>query len=349
MSSNHCYHFRLVPLGKFFFGNERTFGQGAETNYLVRSNAFPQQTTLLGMLRYELLKLENKLPLSASNQEEIINLIGEGSFNHTKTRAFGNVLRLSPVMLNNGQNDWQIAARNLEYPIGQFGTEKALLFSWNAGKLEGYARKQPVGSIFDHKKYYQTQLITLNGSQQKPQSEVLIEDSQIGITKPDRGQTEEKGFYKQYFYRMKKGWAFSFFAEFSKAFSWQSTTVFIGADRSAFRLEVKKSTWPVTFEKNDTPSTKATRVTLLSDAYLLNPYQLYASCHFAVADTTDFRYLQTEVKNGYTPGQKPVKTNQKLYLLQRGSVLFPSDWTKLLEQLNNSAFQNIGYNHYIID
>ncbi len=322
MSSNPCYHFRLVPLGKFFFGNERTFGQVADTNYLVRSNAFPQQTTLLGMLRYELLKLENKLPLSASNQEEIINLIGEGSFNHTKTRSFGNVLRLSPVMLNNGQSDWQIAARSSKYSFQQFGIEKAFLFSWKADKLKMYERKQPSVPDFDPKQYCQNQLVKFNGSQQILQSKVLIEDSQIGITKPERGQTEEKGFYKQYLYRMKKGWAFSFFAEFSKAFSWQSTTVFIGADRSAFRLEVKESTWPITFEKNDAPSPKATHITLLSDAYVSNPDQLYASCHFAVADTTDFRYLQTEVKNGYKAGQKPVKTNQKLHLIQRGSVLF---------------------------
>ena len=48
----------LEPLAPFFFGGERTFGKrGDERNgsYLARSEYFPQQSALLGMLRRELM------------------------------------------------------------------------------------------------------------------------------------------------------------------------------------------------------------------------------------------------------------------------------------------------------
>ena len=46
---------KLTPLDAFFFGDENTFGMD-NTSYYVRSRKLPQQTSLLGLLRYELLK-----------------------------------------------------------------------------------------------------------------------------------------------------------------------------------------------------------------------------------------------------------------------------------------------------
>ena len=47
------YRIELKPVETFFFGGEITFGNFQ--NYLVKSNFFPQQTTLLGMVRKRLL------------------------------------------------------------------------------------------------------------------------------------------------------------------------------------------------------------------------------------------------------------------------------------------------------
>ena len=52
---------KLTPLGEFFFGGDVTFGKANKRSYYVQSRRFPQQTTLLGMLRYELLKKNNLL------------------------------------------------------------------------------------------------------------------------------------------------------------------------------------------------------------------------------------------------------------------------------------------------
>ncbi|MBP2202242.1 CRISPR-associated protein Cmr3 [Methanococcus voltae] len=54
------YLVTLKPIDSYFFGGKETFGEGADDslkNYLVNSEKFPQQTTVLGMIRKELLKI----------------------------------------------------------------------------------------------------------------------------------------------------------------------------------------------------------------------------------------------------------------------------------------------------
>ena len=45
----------------FFFGGERTLDDGKSADYISHSNKFPQQSALLGMIRYQLLKQHNLL------------------------------------------------------------------------------------------------------------------------------------------------------------------------------------------------------------------------------------------------------------------------------------------------
>ena len=52
----YTYLIKLTPLDKFFFGQKKTFGDD-NANYFVYSSHFPQQTTLLGLLRYQLLQI----------------------------------------------------------------------------------------------------------------------------------------------------------------------------------------------------------------------------------------------------------------------------------------------------
>ncbi|MEI6411943.1 MAG: hypothetical protein WCR52_21305, partial [Bacteroidota bacterium] len=59
MKETKIWHIRLIPAGQFYFGGERNFSFGEKedsSNYLVKSNYFPQQTGLLGMLRFVLLR-----------------------------------------------------------------------------------------------------------------------------------------------------------------------------------------------------------------------------------------------------------------------------------------------------
>ena len=110
---NKTYLITLTPMGKFFFGGDMTFtvnGKDTDfTSYIIRSNKFPQQTSLLGMLRF--LILRNDRNVFDSSSQSIIDttkakdLIGDRSFEITGSKgSFGVIKNISPcfVQAKNG-------------------------------------------------------------------------------------------------------------------------------------------------------------------------------------------------------------------------------------------------------
>lgn len=70
------YRVELKPLEPYFFAGEKSFGFGKKkkqsyNNYFIRSELFPTQTTLLGTIRYLILKKYNLLTTKDySNEKE---------------------------------------------------------------------------------------------------------------------------------------------------------------------------------------------------------------------------------------------------------------------------------------
>lgn len=114
------YLIKLKPLGDFFFGGENTFGKSgkvkeARKNYLVKSNCFPQQTAVLGMLRKEVLIQENlyKDNFKDYTEEDKAKMklaIGEKSFSISEDSDsveydFGKINAISPVFIIKDNDD----------------------------------------------------------------------------------------------------------------------------------------------------------------------------------------------------------------------------------------------------
>lgn len=106
------YLVRLKPIDTYFFGGKNTFGEGDNKTYLVESRAFPQQTTLLGMIRQEILILKDIYKENWSNYSKydretgkkyktlMENNIGKNSFSiNGGQQNFGIIKGLSPVFL----------------------------------------------------------------------------------------------------------------------------------------------------------------------------------------------------------------------------------------------------------
>ncbi|MBK9227474.1 MAG: hypothetical protein IPL67_10580 [Ignavibacteria bacterium] len=93
---------KLYPYERFFFGGENTFGEN-NTNYMVRSEFFPQQTSLLGLLRYQIL-LKAGDDIFKDNRiidkDGAAKLIGEKSFDPTSTNDFKKIKCISPVFVS---------------------------------------------------------------------------------------------------------------------------------------------------------------------------------------------------------------------------------------------------------
>ena len=64
---NKYYIVRLTPINSYYFGGEITFGEGVAQNYYVKSNYLPQASSLLGVMRYEVLRQNNLLSYDKNN------------------------------------------------------------------------------------------------------------------------------------------------------------------------------------------------------------------------------------------------------------------------------------------
>ena len=99
------YLVTLTPTGKFFFGGDMRFGINGEkeefSSYIIESLKMPQQTSLLGMMRFLLLSNSNLFDIAGNvikgEDEDVKNLIGAGSFavtNDGKSNTFGKIKSL---------------------------------------------------------------------------------------------------------------------------------------------------------------------------------------------------------------------------------------------------------------
>ncbi|WMJ82285.1 type III-B CRISPR module-associated Cmr3 family protein [Clostridium sp. MB40-C1] len=99
------YLVTLKPMGSFFFGSERTFGLGEDNeHYIIQSECFPQQTSILGMLRKEMLIIKNLIRYDWNYNgiyDKVNTLIGSKSFNinDIEKQQFGVIEKIYPVFI----------------------------------------------------------------------------------------------------------------------------------------------------------------------------------------------------------------------------------------------------------
>lgn len=328
------YLIKLKPLAPFFFGSEMTFGDGENQNYYAKSNAFPQQTTILGMLRKELL-IQAKLfkekwsDYSPSDKDKMKQLIGE-SFSLDGENKFGKVKRISPVFLSseNGNflttpKDYQLNFKTIKGKSNLQQSNDFIPF------IDGYSAKEglPCGFINAHQPVLAF-------------TAVFKEFNKIGIDL-DKKEDDKGKFFKQRFYTMKEDYTFAFFTDID--FELQNSIVFLGADNSSFQMDVVKTEqWfdDYFYDK----SSSSTKITLLSNTII--DEEIYSLCQFTITETIDFRFMNLERGNGKFSKDK--SKSAKFNMLQAGSVLYFSE-NKRIEiekRLNNNNLQQIGYNIY---
>lgn len=386
------YLVTLTPLGKYFFGGENTFVPAAKSaknesrsNYFARSKPYPQQTTVLGMLRYAILLRLDSLNEKAVNQK---HLIGAYGFKTNYEGAYGMLQTLSPVFLLEGDHingkywleagkDWQKyfvynEAKDKVYePTGSKPSLRAkqekVMFSLldSSPALLTIKKPTPNGAErFDPKETYGSYLKNYyNPEEYLSSDEFFKEATQVGVKKHYKHLQADEGFFKQTYFKLKEDVAFAFYvdAETEKGFDLSSldgSFCPMGADGSEFRLAVKlidengKDVFKDIEERNQREKDSPVKITLLSDAMVDN--SLFPHCRFAISDSKDFRHIETTVDTQkYHNIGKPIDTAKrsatKYHLLAAGSVLYPHNTTEVTKHLNKIPFRNIGYNHYIIE
>ncbi|MFR3330307.1 MAG: type III-B CRISPR module-associated Cmr3 family protein [Odoribacter splanchnicus] len=356
---NKKYFITLSPLDWFFFGGEKTFGEGEKSAYFAHSNSFPQQSAILGMLRYQLLKQHHLLveDIKPEDKEkklgkagEIEQLIGEQSFNMSlldKEFAFGKIKRISPLSIYNLHEDEFYCPLALDEGYSVHFDETIRV------NLNGIIKKKViVAEDFNHKTYSNYCLFKNSKTGDIINfKNIWLTKTQIGITKmqPDK-QDDEKNFYKQEVLRLQNNFVFAFWAELDEELV--SDKVFLGGQRSIFDMQVREidsgqnidelfKAKAVCYSENNE------KIILLSDTFIEKMEDLNRLCDFHWSNPSEFRNIETTIKktNYYI---KPVKSPVKYYFFKRGSVFyFNSIQRNAIEELiNNTYLQAVGYNIY---
>lgn len=382
------YKITLVPLNRFYFGGETSFAIGKDTaeansSYIVASNCFPQQTSLLGMMRFLILEQKgllsrDKVPLQGKE-------IGQESFSVQENRQrknYGKIERLSSCFLQISKKQEKGSLDTLLYPAPldrswkvNFLSPSATVFGAKVGNklyINGKSVNElPVIGGYDPKKgnggnWYVGKGYVLN------ESDIFKEDVRIGIRRDNRtGKTLDDAYYKQKFYRFAEQIAGK---EVTVSFVFEvvlkesifennvcETIVQLGGDGSKFRLKAEfvgdvdeKDRFMVRLPDHfwgNNPSGCYSKAVLLSDAYLNRP-----DCLFDISETISFRSLFSKVATTTEydkfNGENSPSKRRKYNLYRRGSVFYFKDkkQQKEFEEeiLKFMEFIQIGYNNYEI-
>ncbi|GEM_PF-3957832 len=336
--SDYNFEISLRPVEHYFFGGERTFNRAGDdkSSFYAVSNLYPQQTTLLGLLRYLLLEQNNLLPLSDQPEYIVEQTIGKASFRtHAReAQQFGHIKALAPLLLRKGGAYYRIGHElaNDAYSNPDHGDQVLTADGLRDGapKLNNYKAKEGLP----------LKAISLEMTDTAVDFNCIFrEQEHIGILK----QSTEEGFFKQKVYSLHQGWHFSLFARLEGDFKLHDGLVRFGADQKLFYVTVRK------VSAADQPhwghvAGESGSLTLLSDAKV-GP-DIYKHCRFAISSMTDFRTVRMGFK-----GSRFAKDGIKTNLLRRGSVLFAKagQLQELTKTLNaNLNYRQIGFNQYFI-
>lgn len=365
----------LQPLGKYFFGGDMTFQVGtsekspfneAFASYIIASNKFPQQTSLLGMMRYLLLTKSPEAFSLARNRiisrKKASELIGEKSFQvkegHNTLNQFGQIKSLGPCFLRKGEDNLLPAPKDYYFKVS-FKTKSATAFS-NAQPIH-----VPEVAEYSPKKQYDQLYINLKSGTTCKEEEIFQQDIRIGINKNYKGLSDDKGFYKQISYRLTAGFCFAFVVEIDFDLrDCQHEIVSLGGDGSRFALSARELTdadMPtLTYPKEVLKEVekevekemgkeveKGQRVVLLSDS-LLEANELATAC-FSISDTKPFRFLSTHTgMQDYNMLGEARRVEEKYYLYEKGSTFYFANLSAAKDFADRVKekveFHQIGYN-----
>lgn len=350
--NQNSYFVEIIPTGYYFFGGERTF-QTVEkdkygdsiTNYFAESNNLPQQTAVLGMLRYSLLALYDKLK---DIQTEKDNTVGDCNFDFTYDKSYGLIDSISPVVLfNKGTNSILTPAGFdcQKYPDQKDKeTLNDFVLKYMPASIPAYVRgltsTAPILDGFEYKEDLNQLWVDKSGKKHL-EKDIFKSSTKVGV---DKAKTEE-AYYKQTLKGLKKGFSFGVWVKFTDEIDvskLHSICVPFGADQGLFKLEFRTDVENV-LVKQESDHAKGEKIVFISDAWI--DEKVFENIEFGITRFTDFRFINNNKTSYYTLHDQS-KSNRFL-LLQRGSVLYPKasfDHQSLI----NSSFYRIGYNYFKI-
>lgn len=360
----------LEPKDWFFFGGSSTFDNGTKTSYIAHSLLFPQQTALLGMIRYQLLKQNNLLFDHGGKPDDyqVIKLIGEKSFSmrDDNQKTYGDILGLSPVFLEEYKDGDEKSVTRKLFPLAltnsynlSFGKDVKVFMTDRVKKL-----LIDDSESFEYKSYDNYMKYGDKDGNSLLSYDIFETRMQVGITKntdfkPEEGE-KEQNFFKHKMVRFCKNmkenttFRYAFYVKLNSQ-ELKKDFVFLGAERSCFDMAVNDVKDDADLKKIYLESHplmhEQGRIELLSPTYVEDIEKLEELCNFHWSNTTTFRNItfNKDGKGKLNSGNVSYNRGEICYnMLSAGSVIFFDEANRMeIEKLlNNAHLQTIGYNYF---
>lgn len=336
------YLVRLTPIDAYFFGGEVTFGDNKNQNYLVKSNYLPQQSALLGLMRYEILSQNDMLYGEGKNvdKNKVEKLIGAKGFDPTQPAAsYGIIKKISPVFIEKQEVFYTRMPLDADITVS---LKNELKVYYN-----GIAKPLPTLEGYDYKAYNNYCYWCSNNISNKiNESDIFIETERIGIQK---NKTDD-AFFKQTLIRLKEGFNFAFTIDIEGVLEAKSAIVPLGGNQSRFKIEITECNKENNLNNFDfceyfKPLANDNRILLLGDAII--PDATRDKIDFIWGNCIENRYIVRAVSEDHS-WSKPNKTEALYHLQSRGSVIYhKKDIDAIKEAIRIKSYQTIGLNIFI--
>lgn len=355
MTTNKTYYVQIQPCGDYFLGGNRTFKTGKNdkygkeiTNYFAISNEIPQQTTILGMLRFAFLAKKDELSEDDTTKAKTI---GSTGFDGSNTKPYGIINAISPLLIaktkaENGFDFFlpapftkQVKEQKQDQENEQKNDEYTDIV-YNQVGYKSFTNIAHENSVvlnnFDYKNF-STDLKWAD-SNGKIEKNIFTPLTKVGVKKI----STEEGFYKQKFYRLNAGFSFGVWLTLTDDATIdlsESIIVPFGADQGMAKLTFHKEITSVFEQQQQTTTT----ILILSDALVDKDF--FNKLDFGITDFVDFRFISSSGSGYYSPTK-----SLNFDLLKRGSVLYVKDETNakhIADALRSQTeYRNIGYNYF---
>lgn len=340
MSNSNFYKIELIPYGPFFFRGERKTGQKDE--YFQHSRLLPQQTSVLGLLREQVLRQTEVLVDEKVNDTAKAEIaVGVSSFNleNESQTKYGIIEQVSPLFVQHDGGLYMRSAVDTRYnPISL----KGLKVNLNGIELGNYQQFEKFDPKNNHPQSCFVPFPANGFAGSKKQEDIFTKDGRVGIKRNEETKTTgDEGYFKQTYQRFKrKGDGFVFFVKLNTAMELKPSITNFGAEKTLWSFiptAIDEQDYP-SFEKNE-----GNTFVLLSDAYVKDVNTLYSCCTQVFSDSHTFLNYQNKLGKHHGNDRKP--TGVQTLLLKAGSVFYTNQADKLISIITSPKnFRAIGYN-----
>lgn len=338
------YLVTLKPLESYSFGGDRQFkfeGRQEEQNfspYFIKTNAFPEQATIFGALRYHILNQEGLVKpdfnYSLDEREKMAVLIGKESLSlSANDQYFGKLKSMSPVFILKSNGDRIISNpfnNKLDEQEGEFSPmilDKKV--ETNFGRL-----LLPADDDFDAKQGYSSGYYNIDNA--CVEDNIFSEDVTIGISL----EAEEDGLYKRQVYQMNKDYQFAVYVDYDGEL--KDGIVRLGQKGSLFNLQVAEADNSLELAVQSHLAKRTPKG--MSFSYALSDMivnQAIDFKQFAIIEEKHVRQLKTDWSE--KGNLRAVRRMQdKILMYKRGSIFY--DFIEIKE----CSAQLAGYNKIIL-